>query len=731
MAEAISNEANQGSQKSTYQDLNPSDQYQHRKAVFTVDGIDCSDCALVIEHRLSRLPGVFHVDVDFGRQQVQVEYDARKLSETELIRRIAQMGYVPVENGLKGWVSENRNLMISVLTGVLLLFTWLGEKYAGIPAWISIPLYTIIYIFAGYPIARHAISALRRRHFDTDLLMLLAAAGAAFLGDFAEGGLLLFLFSFGHTLEDRVLDRARKAVRALGELMPRVAMVKKNDGQVLLATDQVGLGDIVIVRPGERIPMDGIVTSGVSSVNQAPITGEAFPVDKSQGSKVFAGSINVEGVLEYQVDRLARDSTLARVMTLVEQAQAQKSPTQRLVERFSRIYVPLVILSVVLLLTIPPFWGEAFHISFRRSIVFLVAVSPCALAIGAPATVLAGVAQAARNGVLVKGGLHLENLGLLDTIVFDKTGTLTQGTPKVTRIIPGMGWNEYEVLRLAAGLEKNSLHLLAKAVIVEAEHRDLSIPDAELIQMLPGLGTKGVLNGELILLGNERFLESAGIQLEPLWLTHKSQAEGQGESFFWIVSRNMVAGMITLSDTLRAESKEVLADLRDLGVQEILILSGDSYQATQKIALQVGVNDFRAELMPEEKLEILRSARQRDRKVGMVGDGINDAPALAAADVGIAMGGAGTDVALEAADVALMASSLEKLPYAVSLGKATRRIIIQNLVLAISVIVLLGGTALGGWAGIGPVVLLHEGSTLLVVLNALRLLRFSPNVATR
>lgn len=698
---------------------------QFRTICLEIEGMDCSDCALVIEHRLSRLPGVDQVKVDYAQQQVCVGYDPKKLKKSDLALRISQMGYSPVDQGIRRWLRHHRDLLTSLLAGIILLGTWIGENYLGLSFGVSFLLYGIVYVLTGLPTARHALASLRERHFDTDMLMLLAALGAAALGDFAEGGLLLFLFGLGHALEDKVLDRARQSVRALGDIMPRQALVERHGEQILAPIDQISLGDTIVVRPGERIPMDGIVIKGESLVNQAPITGESLPVEMGKGSMAYAGAINGEGVLNIKVDKLARDSTLARIMALVEQAQEQKSPSQQLVERFSTYYVPAVLLIAVLLILIPPVWGETFPVSFRRSMIFLVAVSPCALAIGAPAAILAGVAQAARNGVLVKGGLHLENLGLVETLVFDKTGTLTSGKPEVATIYPAKGWDEHKVLRLAAALEQNSLHLLAQAVMTEAERRNIQAPVVEQVQMLPGLGIKGKLDNEWVFAGNERLLRKVNINFDQEWKEKKIQAEARGESFIWIGLKGEVVGMITVSDLPRSESQAVLSRLRNLGVRKMLVLSGDSHAATQKISAQVGADEFQAGLLPEEKLQALQSIQQISGKIGMVGDGVNDAPALAAADVGIAIGGAGSDVALEAADVALMAANLEKLPFAVGLGKATRKIIIQNLSIAMTVIILLAAAALSGLAGIGPVVFFHEGSTLLVVFNAMRLLKFS------
>lgn len=696
----------------------------NQNAVIQVDGMDCSDCAFVIEHRLSRLPGVKKVDVDYGQQIVFVEYDSKKLSFSDLSKSISQLGYLPVVKGVRAWWKSNQDILFSVLAGLVLFSTWLGEIVFDLPRWLSLSGYSLVYILVGSHIVRHTFSALLKGRFDTHLLMVLAAAGAAILGDLAEGGLLLFLFSLGHGLENKVVNRARKAIRALGEFMPRQALVQIGSEQKILPTDKINPGDIVIVRPGERIPMDGSIIQGESSVNQAPITGESLPVEKYAGSKVFAGTINGEGVLEIQVDKLARDSTLARVMSLVEQAQALKSPSQQLVERFSKYFVPFVLITSILLILFPFLLGDPFSSSFRRSMIFLVAVSPCALAIGTPAAIMAGVAKAAHNGVLIKGGVHLENLGLLTKIIFDKTGTLTMGLPKVQGIYPSEWWTECQVLGLAAAIEKNSNHLLAKAVLTEAKLRSIQISDAEQVRLLPGLGAQGLIHGNWLFVGNDKLLAREKIKPDENWLKQKTQVDATGYTYFWVGGRDGIIGMITLSDSLRSESKKVIDHLKELGITDLQVLSGDNELATRSIAEQVGIQDFLAGLMPEEKLKQVSRSQREQKIIAMVGDGINDAPALAAADVGIAIGGAGTDVALEAADVALMAANLDKLPFSIALGRQTRKVIFQNLGISFSAILILGVIALGGWSGMGPVVLFHEGSTLLVVLNALRLLNF-------
>ncbi len=696
--------------------------YHH--ASIPIEGMDCSDCSLVVEHSVGRMDGVLNVNVNYPAEKMWVEFDAHKVNRSAIEKRVRSLGYeIPVE-GMRSWYKENREVLFSLMAGLLLLIGWLGETFFGLPAFIATALYIGGYIFGGWDISQHAWHAIKEKHFDTDLLMVMAALGAAFLGEFAEGALLLFLFSLGHALEERALDRARAAVRALADLAPKTALVKRDGREQELPVESLQLDDIVIVRPGVRIPVDGVILDGNSGVDQSSVTGESLPVDKTVGDNVFASTVNGEGALEVKVTRLAKDSTLARVMKMVEEAQAQKSPTQQTVEKFERVFVPAVLILTSTIIVVPPLFGFPFRESFLRAMTLLVAASPCALALGTPATILAGVAQAARNGVLVKGGAHLENLGRLKAIAFDKTGTVTHGQPEVTDLVvfPDSGWKEDDVVSLAAGAESRSAHPLAQAVVRSAQGLPVSVMDE--VESLTGRGLRAVSNGKTIWIGNRKLMDEAMVTIPADALQKADTLQQSGKTLMWIAEDRTAIGIIALADTLRSEAAPTMKARKRTGVAHTIMLTGDNPRSASAIAREIGLTEYRAELMPEDKLTVIRDLVREYGQVAMIGDGVNDAPALANATVGIAMGGAGTDVALETADVALMGDDLSKLPFAVGLGRATRSIIMQNLFISLGVIALLIITSLTGIVSIGIAIIFHEGSTLVVVANALRLLGY-------
>jgi Cd2+/Zn2+-exporting ATPase len=701
-----------------------SDRFHHLH--LPIAGMDCSDCVTVLEHSVGRLDGVLTVSVNYAAQSMRVEFDGQKASQATIERRVRSLGYTIPAEGLRSWLDENRELLFSGLAGLLVLIGWAGGRFLGLPQPISLALYIGAYIFGGWDISRHAWHALRERHFDTDLLMVIAALGAAALGDFAEGALLLFLFSLGHALEERVLERARNAIKALADLAPKTALVRRAGAEVELPVEQLQLADLVIVKPGARLPADGAVVTGRSAVNQAPVTGESMPVDKAPGDPVFAGTINGEGALEVQVTRLAKDSTLARVAQMVEEAQAQKSPTQQTLERFERVFVPAVLIGSLLVIIVPPLFGVPIQESFLRAMTLLVAASPCALALGTPAAILAGVAQAARNGVLIKGGAHLENLGRLKAIAFDKTGTVTHGRPELTDTVAlaESGLAPAMVLALAAALESRSGHPLAQAVVRAAEAQGLALPAVTEMEAITGRGLRGMLDGRPVFLGNAALMAEMGVTTPPDAATQATAWQAEGKTVMLLAQGTQVSGLLAVADTLRPDVAEVMARLQRAGVGHTIMLTGDNDRVAATIARQAGLSDYRADLMPEDKLAVIRDLLEQYGQVGMVGDGVNDAPALANATVGIAMGGAGTDVALETADVALMADDLGKLPFAVGLGRATRGIITQNLAIALGVIAVLIVVSLTGLVGIGIAIFFHEGSTIVVAVNALRLLGY-------
>ena len=686
-----------------------------------IDGMDCPTCATVIEHALGRLDGVLEAKVSYAAERLRLEYDSEKTSHLAVERRIEALGYRILEpEGHAGWWAEHRELIFSLGAGMLLLGGWLGGL-AGAPNAASLGFYVAAYAFGGFFTVRDAVQSLWAKRFDIDTLMLVAAAGAAALGDWAEGALLLFLFSLGHALEHSAMDRARRAIEALSDLAPKTASVRRDGAEVEVPVEELLRGDLVIVKPGQRLPADGKVTEGNSAVDQSPVTGESVPVDKAPEDAVFAGTVNGDGVLLVEVTKLATESTLARMVRLVSDAQTQKSPTQNFTDRIERVFVPVVLLGAGLLIAVPPLLGFPFADAFYRAMAVLVAASPCALAIGTPAAVLSAVARAAQAGVLIKGGAHLENLGRLTAIAFDKTGTITTGKPRLTDIVV-FGTTENELLVLAAALESRSGHPLAQAIVAVAQERGLHWDEPVDVEAVNGkgiratLGTQRIEIGNLKLFADEVMSADVDAQVERL--------ESAGRTTMLVRADGRFAGVVGLMDTPRAGVAAVLAELRSLGITKTVMLTGDNQRVARAVAQAVGLEDVRASLMPEDKIAIVAGLVERYGQAAMVGDGANDGPALARATVGIAMGGAGTDVALEAADVVLMSDDLGKLPFAVGLSHAARAVIRQNLFIALGAVGLLIPATLFGWAGLGLAVLIHEGSTIVVVFNALRLLTY-------
>jgi Cd2+/Zn2+-exporting ATPase len=696
--------------------------YHHE--TLRIDGMDCPTCATVIEHALQRTDGVLEASVSYAAERLRLEFDSEKIGRQAIVERIQALGYAVLEEGREaGWFVEHRELIFSGVSGLLLLAGWLSGL-TGAPRNLSFGLLLGAYAAGGFFTLRDAWQSLRSRRFDIDTLMIVAAAGAAALGAWEEGALLLFLFSLGHALEHMAMDRARKAIEALAELAPKTAVVQRDGAELEVRVEDLQRGDRVIVKPGQRIPADGQVVSGNSAVDQSPVTGESMPVDKQPGEKVFAGTVNGEGALVVEVTKLARDSTLARMVEMVAEAQTQKSSTQRFTDRFERIFVPVVLVGATLLIALPPLFGFPFAESFYRAMAVLVAASPCALAIATPSAVLSGIARAARGGVLIKGGAHLESMGDLTAIAFDKTGTLTVGKPKVTDVVAVIG-DETGLLTVAAALESRSAHPLAQAVVAEAKRRGLSWNEAGEVEAVTGKGVRADFDGKKIIIGNAKLFDGATIP--EVVQQHVLRLQTEGKSIMLIQADGQFLGIVALADTPREGVKQILERLHQLGIRKTIMLTGDNERVGRAVADAVGLDEVKAGLLPEDKVTAMEELAQRYGLVAMVGDGVNDAPAMARATVGIAMGGAGTDVALETADVALMADDLSKLPFAVALSRASRRIIRQNLWVSLGVVALLIPATLFGWAGIGLAVLVHEGSTLVVVINALRLLSYTEN----
>ena len=700
------------------------ERYGHQ--VVSIRAVAAEDAGRRIEDTLMAVNGVVTASANLAGQVVRIEYERARFRPEDADRALRAAGFTPVSEPevLRSWYARNSELAWSLVAGALLLAGFARAR-SGVDSSLVIPIFLGSYAFGAFDLVRHALNGLRKGRFafDIDLLMLLAALGAAVLGEWAEGAFLLFLFSLAHALEHYALGRARASIRALADLAPPVARVQRGDQIKEVPVADVQKGERVLVRPAERVPVDGRIVSGRSAINQAPITGESVPVDKTEGDDVFAGTINGEGALTVETTKAAGDRTLDRVIKLVEEAQTQKAPTQVFTDRFERVFVPTVLVADVLVIVVPPLLGVwDWSTSFYRGMALLVASSPCALALGTPATVLAGIAQAARRGVLVKGGMHLENLGTINAIALDKTGTLTVGQPEVTDVVPAAGVTAQELLRIASAVERQSQHPLAAAVVRKAEAEGITIGGAEAVESVTGRGIRAEVGGRRVEIGNARLFNEASVTIPPEIVESSSRLQASGRSVMLARTDEKWLGVIGLADRPRAGVREVLDRLRGAGLKRIVMLTGDHRAVGEAIGNEVGVDEVRGELLPEDKVTAIQALLKEHGRVAMVGDGVNDAPALAQATVGIAMGAAGTATALETADVALMADDLGRLPFAIGLSRKARAIIRQNLYLSLGVIAALILATTTGAFGIGSAVFVHEGSTLLVIANALRLL---------
>ena len=729
------------------------ERYVH--VVLDVEGLTNERRARLVAERLRALPGVLHARASASAARVHVELEPEADPATvdaELerlgLRRTKEEhdhgGEGPHEHAHGGVFGDKSELLFSLLAGALTLGGWLVETtLPDVTPWLARGELWAAYFFGGYYAVREVFEAVRAKRLEIDFLMLVAAAGAGALGEWVEGALLLFLFSLGHALEGYAMGRARRAIEALSDLAPKTATVLKDGGgEEEVPVEELAVGDRVLVRPNSRIPADGFVVDGTSTVNQAPITGESIPVDKSpvddvdaalddptrvgDASRVFAGTINGASALEAVVTKTASDSTLARVVTMVREAQTQQSPTQQFTDRFERVFVPSVLALVVLCLFAWVVIDEPFSASFYRAMAVLVAASPCALAIATPSAVLSGVARAARGGVLIKGGAHLETLGVATIIAFDKTGTLTQGEPRLTDVATAAGASRAELARVTVAVERESDHPLARAM-VDGFEQELkgSVPDASGVESITGYGVRALFEGQEVLLGKpDLFRERLSRAMPNDVAAAVEELADAGRTVVVVANAERFLGVLGLMDPPREDAKATLEELHQLGVRRTLMLTGDHQRAADGVAALVGLSEARGDLLPEDKVAAVRELAS-EGSVAMVGDGVNDAPAMAQATVGIAMGASGSDVALETADVALMADDLSTLPFAVGLSRASRRVIRQNLWASLGMVAFLIPATLFGFAGIGWAVLLHEGSTLIVVANALRLLAYS------
>lgn len=695
------------------------------------------DCAAKFERNVAAIPGVTRVQLNFGAGKLTVEGNFSiqaviKEAQKENIEARPEGHTAPAApetiEPRRRWSmgSVSRETLLMVISGALLAAAWLAAWIVPETPLLSTVLYALTIVVGGYPTARKGIRSLLRLNFDINVLMTVAVTGAALIGEWTEGAVVAFLFNVSEALESYSMERARSAIRALMEIAPKVARIRRGQEELEVPVEEVQVGDVMLVRPGEKIPMDGRVLKGTSAVNQAAITGESIPVEKGPGDEVFAGTLNGDGALEVEVTKLVTDTTLARIIHLVEEAQAQRAPAQKFVDVFARYYTPAVMVLAALIILIPPLflgqpWGEWIY----RGLALLVVACPCALVVSTPVALVSGIANGARHGVLIKGGLFLEQAGRLQAVAFDKTGTLTRGRPVVTDVVKLADEDMAGLLCLAAGIEQFSEHPLARAIVEAARREAQGIPPAEDFSAIIGKGASAVIQGTRYYIGSPRLFSELGADTAAAEeVVARLQAEGK--TAMLLGTEAQVLGVFAVADELRETSVAALQELKQAGVRHIVMLTGDNARTAEAIARRAGITEFRADLLPEDKVEAIKQLRERYGVVAMVGDGVNDAPALAAATLGIAMGGAGTDVALETADIALMADDLNKLPYLVRLSRATLRVIKQNIGLALALKLLAVIAVFPGWLTLWLAILADMGATILVTLNGIRLLRLRP-----
>ncbi len=694
-----------------------------QKSVFRISGLDCGDCAAKLEKRLGALPGVRLAAVNFGAGKLTVEHN---ITDSVLIQTVKQAGYGATKDGAARqpmpetvWWKNARTLATAasgILLAIATILDWSGMTGALI-TW----LYALTAVIGGFHAAKSGLYGLRSLSLDMNFLMTVAIIGAAAIGEWSEGAAVAFLFSVGNTLQAYTMDKTRQSIRSLMELAPPVAWVRRDHEEKRLPVEDIVIGDLIIVKPGERIAMDGIVHSGISAVNQATITGESLPVEKTIGDTVYAGTVNEHGALEIRVSKRADNSTLARISRLVEEAQAQKAPSQQFVDVFAKYYTPIVLVLAACVMVVP--WlllQQLFAPWFYNGLVLLVISCPCALVISTPVAIVSAIGNASRRGVLIKGGAYLEVMGSINAIAFDKTGTLTQGKPVVTDIVVTSGYTETEFLAMAAGIEKWSEHPLARAIVEKA--KGLGLKTAVHFKALVGRGAQAEIDGQMIYIGNVRLFEDLSYD----FTAHENtlaELEQQGKTVMLMGTGNLILGMIAVADTLRENSREAIQALHAAGMKHIAMLTGDNDRVAGAIAKKLNLDTYYSGLMPEDKVAAVKKMASDYGKIVMVGDGVNDAPAMAVATVGVAMGVAGSDVALETADVALMTDDLGKLAYLIKLSHKTVAIIKQNIVFALFIKVIFLLLLALGMGNLWLAVLADMGASLLVTVNGMRLMR--------
>ena len=695
------------------------------KTVFQIDGITCLDCAQKFEKAVGQLPGVMKASLNTMTGKLTIEGAA----DLQSIRRLGQEeGYTINPLGQQTSVSPpasaqaNWELRRTVLSGLSLAIAFYLEK-AGQASVLFLLFYLTAILSGGWGNFKQAGAALSRLNFNMSVLMSIAVVGAVAIGQYEEGATVAFLFAVSEMLEGWTMEKARRSIRQLMDIAPKTARIRRSGQECEIPVDEIVINDIMIIRPGEKIAMDGVIVKGESAVNQAAITGESVPAEKSAGEEVFAGTLNTYGALEVKVTKRVDDTTIAKIIHLVEESQNKRAPSQAFVEKFAAVYTPIVILLTAAIVLIPPLllhyeWAPWIY----RGLALLVVACPCALVVSTPVAIVSAISNAARHGVLIKGGIYLEQAGSLSAVAFDKTGTLTSGKPVVTDIVPLDGLNEQQLLTVAASLEARSEHPLAAAIVQAAQQKGLQTLPVEGFAALPGRGAQGVLDKKQIYIGNSQLFAELGAPLQVA--SNKVDAlQQQGKTAMLVGTVEVLYGIIAVADEVRKESAATIIALKSAGIERAIMLTGDNRATAEAVAAAAGVDEYQAELLPQDKVTAVQKLLDKYGSVAMVGDGINDAPALALSTVGIAMGGAGTDTALETADIALMSDDLSKLPFTMRLSRAALAIIRQNITFALVIKLAAILAVFPGWLTLWLAILADMGATILVTLNSLRLLR--------
>lgn len=694
---------------------------------YRIEGLSCTNCAGKFEKNVKQLPGVTSATVNFGASKISVEGQTtiEELEEAgafeNLIIRDDQENDEQVRSK-ESFIKRNIALIISlgfILVAVISQLS-LGEDHL-----LTKALYILAIIIGGFDLFKEGFSDLIKLDFSMESLMTIAIIGAAFIGEWAEGSIVVILFAISEALERFSMDKARQSIRSLMDIAPKEALIRRNNVEQLVSVDKIDIDDIMIIKPGQKIAMDGLVINGHSSVNQAAITGESVPVEKQLDDEVFAGTLNEEGVLEVKVTKKVTDTTIAKIIHLVEEAQGERAPAQAFVDKFAKYYTPFIIIMALLIVVVPPlFFGGDWNKWLYQGLSILVVGCPCSLVISPPVSIVSAIGNAAKNGVLVKGGVYLEEIGHLRAIAFDKTGTLTKGKPVVTDFIATSSETDINYLSIISSLESLSQHPLASAILNEADKTNVDYKSIQIedFQSITGKGLTGIHQNIRYYIGSPKLFSASVIEETAVKVQYR-QFQEQGKTAMYFGTDEQILGVIAVADEVRDSSAAVISELHKLSIEHTIMLTGDNTKTAESIGKQLGVTEIKGDLMPQEKLDSIKALRTTYNKVAMVGDGINDAPALAASTVGIAMGGAGTDTALETADVALMGDDLQKLPFIVRLSRQTLKVIKQNITFSLGIKLLALLLVIPGWLTLWIAIVADMGATLLVTLNGLRLMK--------